>query len=191
MESDRRTRRTKKLLTDAFLELLSSKKLNEITIKELCDKADINRGTFYLHYQDIYDLKQQIETELYEELAKLIFPITTMKDLDSYQLFYDLFTFTKRNERLFTTLLGPNGDISFLTDLKTLFKQYYLSPILEEQYRSYAKNIEYAYDFVSAGFAELVTRWLIAEQPDSIEDMAKLTSKMVFDGLPALISEQT
>ena len=53
MESDRRTRRTKKLLTDAFLELLSSKKLNEITIKELCDKADINRGTFYLHYQDM------------------------------------------------------------------------------------------------------------------------------------------
>jgi len=189
MESDRRTRRTKKLLTDAFIDLLSSKKLNEITIKELCDKADINRGTFYLHYQDIYDLKQQIETDLYKELAKFIFPITTMNELDSYQLFYDLFSFTKRNEHLFTTLLGPNGDISFLTELKTLFKQYYLSPLLMEQYSSYAKNIEYAYDFISAGFAELVTRWLMSEHPDSIEDMARLTSKMVFDGLPALIPE--
>ena len=64
MEKDRRTRRTKKLLTEAFIELLSVKKLNEITVKELCDKADVNRGTFYLHYQDIYDLKRQIETDL-------------------------------------------------------------------------------------------------------------------------------
>jgi len=188
MDTDRRTRRTKKLLTTAFLELLSSKKLNEITVKELCEKADINRGTFYLHYQDVYDLKRQIESDLYEELAKLIFPITTMKELDSYQLFYELFAFTKKNEQLFTTLLGPNGDISFLTELKTLFKQYYLSPLLQQQSISYAKNIEYAYDFVSAGFAELVTRWLISDNPDSIEEMARLTSKMVFDGLPALIT---
>ena len=54
MELDRRTKRTKKLLTDAFITLLSTKNLNEITIKELCDTADINRGTFYLHYQDLF-----------------------------------------------------------------------------------------------------------------------------------------
>ena len=44
MENDRRTRRTKKLLTDAFIELLFSKKLNEITVKELCDKADLSKS---------------------------------------------------------------------------------------------------------------------------------------------------
>ena len=189
MESDRRTRRTKKLLTDAFIELLTQKKLNEITIKELCEKADVNRGTFYLHYQDIYDLKQQIEADICTELAKLIMPLSNVRELDSYQLFYSLFSFTKKNAGLFNALLGPNGDIAFMTHLKNLFKEYYLSPIMQGQPITYARNIEYAYDFVSAGFTELVIGWLSNNNPASIEEMARLTSKMLFDGLPALLSE--
>jgi len=189
MEQDRRTRRTKKLLTEAFINLLSEKKLNEITIKELCEKADINRGTFYLHYQDIYDLKQQIETDLHEELVDLIRPFSNVNTLDSYQLFYSLFIYTKKNETLFRAFLGPNGDISFLSNLKTLFKDYYLSALLHGHTISYTKNLEYAYDFISAGFTGLVSSWLESEHPHSVEEMARLTSRMVFDGLPALIRE--
>lgn len=189
MEQDRRTRRTKKLLTDAFVELLSNKKLNEITIKELCEKADINRGTFYLHYQDIYDLKQQIEADLCEELANLIMPFPNVKELDFYQLFYNMFSFTKKNADLFNALLGPNGDISFLTNLKDLFKEYYLSPIMQGQPIAYTRNIEYAYDFISAGFTGLVASWLGNDNSYSIDEMANLTSKIVFDGLPALLLE--
>lgn len=189
MEQDRRTRRTKKLLTTAFVDLLSHKKLNEITIKELCEKADINRGTFYLHYQDIYDLKQQIEADICEELTNLIMPIYNVKELDSYQLFYNMFSFTKKNADLFNALLGPNGDISFLTNLNNLFKQYFLSPLMQGQPIAYTRNIEYAYNFVSAGFTGLVTSWLAGDNDCSIEEMAKLTSKMVFDGLPALLLE--
>ncbi len=189
MENDRRTRRTKKLLTDAFITLLSTKKLNEITVKELCDKADINRGTFYLHYQDIYDLKQQIETDLYEELVNLIQPFSNVKALDPYQLFYNMFLYTKKNEALFRCFLGPNGDISFLTNLRTLFKEYYLSTLLQERTLTITMNLEFAYDFISAGFTGLVTSWLESEHPYSIEEMARLTSRMVFDGLPALMPE--
>lgn len=189
METDRRTKRTKKLLTEAFIELLSEKKLNEITVKELCDKADINRGTFYLHYQDIYALKQTIEMDLYAELVNLIQPFSNVKDLDPYQLFYNMFTYTKKNEALFRSFLGPNGDISFLTNLKTLFKEYYLSALLHGRTLDYTMNLEYAYDFISSGFTGLVISWLESEQPYSIEEMAKLTSRMVFDGLPALMPE--
>ena len=187
MKQDRRTKRTKKLLTDAFIDLLSYQKLNEITIKDLCEKADINRGTFYLHYQDIYDLKHQIQTDLYEELANLISPFTNVKTINSYELFYTLFTFTIKNETLFRAFLGPNGDISFLTDLKTLFKDYYLSILLQGHTINATQNLEYAYDFISAGFTGLVSSWLESETPASIEEMARLTSRMVFDGLPALL----
>lgn len=191
MDKDRRTRRTKKLLTEAFIELLSEKKLNEITIKELCEKADINRGTFYLHYEDIYDLKNQIETDLCDELINQIQPITNanMKELDSYQLFYQLFTYTKKNETLFRALLGDNGDISFLTDLRILFKEYYLSPVLKGQPINFTQNMEYAYDFISSGFTGLVAKWLEEGTPYSVDEMAKLTSKLAFDGIPALLLE--
>ena len=52
---DRRVRKTEQAVQSAFAKLLSEKDITDITIKELCDKADINKSTFYLHYKDIYD----------------------------------------------------------------------------------------------------------------------------------------
>ena len=64
-KTDRRVRRTRSLLLDAFFSLLESKSYKDITVKELCDVADINRGTFYLHFKDIYDMVEQIEQEIF------------------------------------------------------------------------------------------------------------------------------
>ena len=64
-KEDRRVRRTKKLVTQALTELLQKKQINEITVKELTDLADMNRGTFYLYYRDIFDMLEKIEAELF------------------------------------------------------------------------------------------------------------------------------
>ena len=58
---DSRVRRTKRLLRQGLTELLKEKSIKKITVRELSDRVDINRGTFYLHYKDIYDLVEQIE----------------------------------------------------------------------------------------------------------------------------------
>ena len=60
-KEDRRVRRTKKLLTQALTQLLQEKQINEITVKELTDLADMNRGTFYLYYKDMFDMLEKIE----------------------------------------------------------------------------------------------------------------------------------
>ena len=52
---DRRIRKTEQAIKSAFAKLLLEKDITDITIKELCDNADINKSTFYLHYKDIYD----------------------------------------------------------------------------------------------------------------------------------------
>ena len=61
---DRRVRKTKNQLRQGLARLMLEKSLKEITVKELTDLVDMNRGTFYLHYRDIYDLYAQIEAEL-------------------------------------------------------------------------------------------------------------------------------
>ncbi len=72
---DLRTERTKKSITNAFLELRTEKTLEKITVKELAEKAFINKATFYLHYKDIYDLSEQLENELIDRmLSKLLNP---------------------------------------------------------------------------------------------------------------------
>lgn len=72
MAEDRRVRKTKKAIHDVFCELTKDKKLNEITIKELCTKADINKSTFYLHYRDIYDLANSIQTTFLQDVCAII-----------------------------------------------------------------------------------------------------------------------
>ncbi len=64
--NDRRVKRTKKLLRDSLFSLLQKKSINEITVTELTDVADINRATFYFYYTDIFDMLNQIQDEAYE-----------------------------------------------------------------------------------------------------------------------------
>ena len=61
---DRRVRKTRAQLRQGLAELLKEKSIKEITVKELVEKVDINRSTFYLHYTDIYDMMEKIENEL-------------------------------------------------------------------------------------------------------------------------------
>lgn len=72
---DHRVRVTKTLIRKAFTELLTKKPIQSISIKELCELAGINRGTFYAHYQDIYDLRQKIEDEMYHDVQRTLSPL--------------------------------------------------------------------------------------------------------------------
>ena len=76
---DRRVKYTKMVLKESFINLLEKKEISQITIKEICEDADINRSTFYTHYTDQYDLLRKIENELLDNvsahLAELIIRI--------------------------------------------------------------------------------------------------------------------
>ena len=61
---NRRVKYSKKLIQDSLLQLLQEKPLEKITVKELCERADVNRGTFYRYYEDIFDLFETIEQSL-------------------------------------------------------------------------------------------------------------------------------
>lgn len=61
---DYRIEKTKKSIYNAFIELRSKKPLEKLTVKELCEAAQINKSTFYTHYKDVYDLSDQIESEI-------------------------------------------------------------------------------------------------------------------------------
>ena len=68
MTVDRRVRKTKKQLLQALMHLMSEKPSRSISVRELAERADINRGTFYIHYKDVGDLLQRLEDEMAERL---------------------------------------------------------------------------------------------------------------------------
>lgn len=71
---DRRIRKTQQAIQSAFAKLLSEKDIKDITIKELCDKADINKSTFYLHYKDIYDCADAFLNIIVDKIISIMEP---------------------------------------------------------------------------------------------------------------------
>ena len=61
-QEDKRIRRTKKLLRQALTRLMQQKDFPSITVTDVVREADINRGTFYAHYRDVYDLRDSLRT---------------------------------------------------------------------------------------------------------------------------------
>ena len=68
---DRRVRKTKRQLRLALMQLMAEKNVKDISVRELAAIADINRGTFYIHYKDVYDLLSQLEEEMAQGLIRV------------------------------------------------------------------------------------------------------------------------
>ena len=69
---DLREKKTKRSINNAFLQIRSKKPLEKITVKELCELAEISKATFYLHYRDIYDLSDKLQHQTVKDLFKFI-----------------------------------------------------------------------------------------------------------------------
>ena len=65
---DRRHARTERRIREAFTELVMEKNVDKITIKELAERADIDRKTFYLHYSSVWDVLEEIQGEILEKV---------------------------------------------------------------------------------------------------------------------------
>lgn len=77
MKTDVRARYTRRVIIDAFVDLWQQKPLAKITVREICEKAQINRSTFYKHYQDCYDLRDRLEEETLDNLEQVFAAIPT------------------------------------------------------------------------------------------------------------------
>ena len=121
---DRRIRKTRRVIRQCLTELLKTKRIQDITVREISEKADINRGTFYLHYRDIFDLMEQIENELLEELEDVLNHFKASDLLSNPALvFTRVFQLVKENSDMVSILIGQNGDINFVNRLKDIVRE--------------------------------------------------------------------
>nr|MDH3154144.1 TetR/AcrR family transcriptional regulator [Bacillus licheniformis] len=148
-KKDRRVKRTKKMIRDALSELMKNKAFEEISVTDITKKADINRGTFYLHYEDKYDLLDQSEEEIIQEINKIakrsIHSMDVLnQDVIDHPLTFvvDIFQYIKENEVFMKAVLGPKGPGSFrlkfksvlISNLKRLKTAIRTDPIVPEDY---------------------------------------------------------
>ena len=116
LHKDRRTRLTKSLIRRAFTDLLAEKSLQRITVREVCQRAGVNRSTFYAHYTDLYDLLTRIEEEMLEDFQQALAPLLDPQ-LEEFptplQITTEIYRCLKENADVCTVTLGENGDKDF------------------------------------------------------------------------------
>ena len=181
-KEDRRVRRTKKLLTQALTQLLQEKQINEITVKELTDLADMNRGTFYLYYKDIFDMLEKIEDGLFESLDEIV-SLHEHDDVarQTAPILLDLFHFIEDNQEMCRVLLSPHGDMNFLHKLNQVVREKCLQMWPNEEEKKDA-TFEYHYSFVVYGCVGVFRAWLNGNCQEPAEKMAEMADAMIRRG---------
>lgn len=166
---DTRVQYTKKVLKDALLRLLKSKPINKITIKELCEEAGLNRGTFYLHYYEPNDVLKEIEEEFVRE--KLAFFDPYMKN-DSPDQLAKLFEAVLTNSELSMVLFGHNGAPQFTARIKELVREGVLRE-WQKEFPSYKReDLEFVFEFAFPGAMNLMLNWISGEGKLPVQEFA-------------------
>ena len=182
-KEDRRVRRTKKLLTQALTQLLQEKQINEITVKELTDLADMNRGTFYLYYKDMFDMLEKIEDGMFEALDEIV-SLHEHGDVSQQTkpILLDLFHFIEENQEMCRVLLSPHGDMNFLHRLNEVVREKCLKAWPDIRKEKGEADFDYHYSFVVFGCAGIIRAWVNRNCPESAEKMAEMAYGMILRG---------
>lgn len=158
---DRRARRTRKLLKESLLELMKEKSFSSISIRDVTDRADMNRTTFYLHYTDTAQLLQSVVEDLLEDAQELIDTHIqeTVTDGTVRPVFEPILDFVVEHQTVCTILLENNEASQFTGHLQRLMQhngaeivRAWFSPVDDRQ-------LSYLLEFISCGLIGLISEW--------------------------------
>ncbi|WP_409300775.1 TetR/AcrR family transcriptional regulator [Peribacillus sp. SCS-155] len=179
---------TRKLLKETIINLMEQKGFESMTVRDIASNAHLNRGTFYLHYRDKYELMERVQEELLDGLQAVLKEINIVKGMKyvsaevAYPPLVDVFRYLKENGRSFTVLLGVKGDPAFQKKMKRIVRHTFHSVFV--QYSSLKDtNVpmfhEYMPAFATSALFGLIEEWLERGMPNTPEEMAVMHFKIL------------
>jgi AcrR family transcriptional regulator len=163
-----KNRKTKQLIQKSFMTILANKPFELVTIGDITTSAQINRGTFYLHYIDKFDLLDQMELQLFADLGNHIDKLqshylsTHTFEKEQEQLADTLFSFIQLHAPMLKIFLSGHGRAGFHLRFRDAFSEKVQFNL--EQNESYYANLtfpmEYFLSFITSAFLGLIERWV-------------------------------
>jgi AcrR family transcriptional regulator len=176
-KENRKSRYTKMVIRESLMELMKAKTILGVSVKDICDLADISRSTFYDHYKDQYDLLKQIEDETlayFEDMLIRYKDKQTKKE--TIQMVEEMLTYIANNGSTIQVLLSENGDIGFQKKLLYHFIMHnqitkYFSEKQDDETKPYYSVFFF---FFSIG---LIQHWLKNDMAMPVSHLAKMLMK--------------
>lgn len=186
---NRSVRKTRRKLQTSLTQLMQQKPFQEISVRELAEQADINRGTFYLHYHDVNEMVRSIEKELLQSLRDIIHAHTDSTQEPKqrmHAILTDLYQFLEENSEICAALLSPNGDIAFVAKLQEYVQNSCLQEWLDAQ-QNHPDAVEQEQfhlqtAFIVSGCVGLCRTWLHrTPNPFTATEMTAFTEQLIGD----------
>ncbi len=177
-------------MRQALIALLEERGFDSITVNDLCDRADLNRGTFYNHFRDKENLLAVLEDEVMADIAALQERMQriSLADMLAYRvagtplpLLVDLFDYLREQSDFLHAVLGPGGDARFAPRLREAVCENLVQNILHENYRDNPTVfVEYYVAFYAAAYLGIIAHWIERGCPESSETMARIATRLLF-----------
>lgn len=185
-EENRSVRNTKRKLRDGLLRLMEDKPINEISVKELTELVDVNRGTFYFHYTDIYDMLRRMEDEFFESFRETL--AQTVKLESAFPYLSAIFSFLGENRVFCKIMLGEHGDMLFVDKIKALVDER-CSHIWREATPGCDPARFALYNaFIINGCIGIIQKWLDEPESRAPEEISQLAGTIILASVRPAIS---
>lgn len=151
---DRRSQKTKNEIQKTTLELLKKKNLTDLSVSEICNRANIGRSTFYLHFSDLNDLINQIEEKKMSEIFQICLEF---RQSHATEICIEVAKYVKKNKSILKTLLTKTNQHfqnKIRLQCKTIFQTYYHLP----ETPSFSK---YYFAFITQGAISVFSEWIL------------------------------
>jgi len=168
-KEDRRVRKTKKALREGLAELLIEKSIQHITVRELTDRADVHRSTFYANFKDIYDLYNQMENSVIQEINSILSAECVS---DTKTFFGVLLRYISDNKQVCHLVLRENATSTFFNRISILFKDSCVDCWRQEyNLTDTPEDLEYYAQFFLSGSLGVIGEWIASNFEHSMEEV--------------------
>ena len=167
---------TKRKLSKSLISLLTSKSITEIDVSELCEKACINRTTFYKHYASLYHLLDELIVQFFKRIETLFLSLSSRENTTSKVAY--LLKYLKQNREFVTIIMNNN---SFSSISERLIQLNFICNLINSniQYRKNAYVSEdYYVDFIISGRLAAIRRWVNENCNLDVNTLARLLTSI-------------
>lgn len=183
-EKNRSVRNTKKRLYESLMRLVGKKPLNQVTVKELTDDADVNRSTFYFHYQDVDSMVLEMEDRFLQDFSVAL----TALENKSHDFIAILVNCLENHIDLCHLLLGSNGDMAFVEKMKNIVAEK-CSKIWKDAVPELTDVEASAMDtFLIGGVMSTLQNWILSEHRVPAAEITEILNRLIFDGICPVIA---